>query len=119
MSIDPVDWGVNGAWVEAGESSDIGGGRGRAGGGSLIGRVCRHGRVWRNRRGATKSKRANCEMGVERKEGRNLRLNESITESGRVFYAADMTKSVHKDRRLFKVSERKVITLHNSTSRVG
>ena len=40
MSIDPVDWGVNGACVEAGESSDIGGGRGRAGGGSLIGREC-------------------------------------------------------------------------------
>ena len=40
MSTDPVDWGVNGAWVEAGESSDIGGGRGGAGGGNLIEREC-------------------------------------------------------------------------------
>ena len=39
-STDPVDCGVNGAWVEAGESSDIGGGRGGTDGGDLIGQQC-------------------------------------------------------------------------------
>ena len=40
MSTDPVDCGINGAWVEAGESSDIGGsggGGGGADGGDSIG----------------------------------------------------------------------------------
>lgn len=50
-STDPVDCGVSGAWVEAGESSDIGGGRGGAGGGDPIERECgRHRRVWRDKR---------------------------------------------------------------------
>jgi len=44
VSIDPVDWGVNGAWVEAAESSDIGGSRrGRRRRSDRAG-VCGHGR---------------------------------------------------------------------------
>ena len=96
ISAEPVDWGVTGPWVEAGESSDIGDG-GRCN--SVIAEEddpigARQVDTTVNVRGINKVENERIVgwmMGENEEEAQDVARTRTLT---------DMTKSVHKDRRL-------------------
>ena len=107
-STEPVDCGVNGAWVEAGESSDIGGGEGVGGDSDLIG-------GWSGNEGV----RGNGQAVNRRIVRRKVEEKEAeVQDESRTRILTDIAKSVTRTV-AFRISQENQSKLKNTTLRIG